>query len=184
MLPGNRLLVRSRKFFIAALLFAIPSAALGLRLAGIWGSVSSLSGAEFLISATAFGLALIVLPLGALVCLAVALFMRVESAVVKRSPQAVGVVDRLCVAGAVLLSLLPAAWPASKAFRALVTGAITIRLPMEHTFSMASDPLAFTENIAYWLFAAAALAGLAVVYWRGRWQRFRSLPPADPPVSR
>lgn len=172
-LPGTRLLERSRRLFFWALVLAAPAALLAATLSGVWASVARLDGSMFFLATAAFGLALVVLPLGALICLCVALFLRVESALQPRNPPKILLIDRLCAVTAVVVSLLPAAWPASKALRALIVGTITIRQPIEHTFSASSDPLAFWENIAYWTLASLALAGLAGVFWRSRWRLLR-----------
>ncbi|MCX9157024.1 hypothetical protein OPU71_12905 [Niveibacterium sp. 24ML] len=170
--PATRaqLVARSNRLLIWAVVLAAPSVALGLKVGAVWASVAQLAGASFMLAATLFGLALIVLPLGCMVCLISALFMRVESLLRPPYDTHPTLADKLCVAGAVLASLLPAAWPASKVARALTTGQITIRQPIEHSFSASSDALAYWENIGYWTLAAIALAGLAAYFWRSRWR--------------
>lgn len=143
------------------------------QLVPLWSRIAALNGAAFVTAATAFGLGLIVLPLGTIVCGVTALFFRTESNIRPGRRSGANVIDFACTIGAVIASLLPAAWPASKALRALLTGEISIRQPIEHRFSMSSDPLAFWENVTFWLFATAALAGLAVFFWRSRWLTYR-----------
>jgi len=170
---GERLLARSRRLLVLTLLLAAPSALLAWQLAPLWSHIAALDGAAFLSAATAFGLGLILLPLGTIGCFIAALFSRVESNIRPGRRQAANAVDFVSTIGALAASLLPAAWPASKALRALISGGITIRQPIEHHFSMASDPLAFWENVTFWLLAAAALAGLAAYFWRSRWLAYR-----------
>ncbi|WP_374515533.1 hypothetical protein [Niveibacterium sp.] len=170
---GEQLLARSKRLFLLTLIFATPSALLAWQLAPLWSHIAALDGAAFLGAATAFGLGLIVLPLGALVCFVSALYWRVESNIRPGRQRPANIVDLASTCAAALASLLPAAWPASKAARALITGSITIRQPIEHHFSIASDPLVFWENVTYWLLASVALTALSAYFWRSRWRAYR-----------
>lgn len=170
---GEQLLARSKRLFLLTLIFATPSALLAWQLAPLWSHIAALDGATFLGAATAFGLGLIVLPLGALICFVSALYWRVESNILPGRQRPANTADIVSACAAVLASLLPAAWPASKAARALITGSITIRQPIEHHFSIASDPLVFWENVTYWLLASVALAALSAYFWRSRWLAYR-----------
>lgn len=165
-----QLVARSNRLFIWAFALAIPSIALGVQVGAVWASVAQLAGAAFMLAATLFGLALILLPLGCIGCLVGALFMRVESVLRPPGAARLTLADKLSLAGAVLASLLPAGWPASKVARALTSGQITIRQPIEHTFSASSDALAYWQNVGYWTLATLALAGLAAYFWRSRWR--------------
>ncbi|WP_341674916.1 hypothetical protein [Niveibacterium sp. SC-1] len=169
---GDVLLRRSQRFMRYGLLLILPLAALGVFILPTWKFIASLSGIAFAASATLFGLALAVLPVAVLVLVGTALFLRVESLVRPRS-RSLGLPDRLALIGALLLSIVPALWPLSMAARAVFGDGITIRQPIEHHFTMFSDPLAFWENVGYWLIAAVALAALAGYYWRSRWQAYR-----------
>lgn len=171
---GERLLAHSRRFFLLTLVLAIPTTLLGWQLMPTWSHIAELEGPAFLAAATAFGLGLIALPLGTIASLVAALFLRTESNIRPGRQSRTSAADLLCTIGAVMTSLLPASWPASKALRALVTGGITIRQPIEHHFSIGSDPLAFWENVTFWLLASAALAGLAAYFWRSRWLAYRT----------
>ncbi|WP_172198707.1 MULTISPECIES: hypothetical protein [unclassified Niveibacterium] len=180
---GERLLARSRRFFLLTLVLAIPTALLGWQLLPTWSHIAALEGAAFLAAATAFGLGLIALPLGTIASLVAALFLRTESNIRPGRQSRANAADLVCTIGAVMTSLLPASWPASKALRALLTGGITIRQPIEHHFSISSDPLAFWENVTFWLLAAAALAGLAAYFWRSRWLAYRTRVTIEPAAA-
>jgi|GEM_PF-6450419 len=170
---GDALLRHSQRLMRYGLLLILPLAALGIFILPAWKFIASLSGIAFAASATLFGLALAVLPIAVIVLVGAALFMRVESFIRPRS-RAVGLPDRLSLAGALLLSLVPALWPLSKAAMAVFSGGITIRQPLEHHFTVFSDPLTFWENVGYWLIATVALAALAAYYWLSRWRAYRS----------
>lgn len=132
-----------------------------------WRHIVQLDGATFSTTATLFWLSLIAGGLATVTLLSVALFARVEAHHAdprlhwSRAAQ-------LHRGLALLISLLPAAWPASKAVRALLSGTVTIRQPVAHSFTAASDPLAYWQNVGFWLLATVALAGGALYYWRSR----------------
>lgn len=169
---GDKLLTRSRRAMFAALALSLPTALGVVFLIPIWRAVAGLSGISFALAAGLFGLAVAGLPLAIIVALYVGAFSRVESLTRPRSAP-VGRADRVMTGFAVLLSAVPALWPASMALRALFGGAITIRQPVEHSFTAMSDPLVFWENVGYWAMATLALGGLAVYYWRNRSRAMR-----------
>lgn len=173
---GDALLRRSQQMLGYAFVLGVASAAVYIYRQALWDYVGAQGGAWFMLLAALFGLALVAIPLAALTCLAWGVFARVESLVRARSTPA-KLADRLLVGLAIALSLVPAAWPLSMAARAMMSGEITIRQPIEHLFTPHSDPLAFAENVGYWLIGAAALASLAGIYWRSRWRLRKTLGP-------
>ncbi len=169
---GDKLLQRSQRAFVGTLALCVPTLLGAFYLEPVWRAIAGLSGAMFALCAGVFGLAVAGLPLAIIVMLCIAAFARVESLARPRK-QPVGIADRAMVALAVVLSAIPALWPASKALRALIGGSVTIAQPVEHSFTAVTDPLVYWENIGYWGFATLTLAGLAAYYWRNRWQAIR-----------
>jgi hypothetical protein len=169
---GDALLKRSRRALLATFLLLVPTILGAIYLMPTWRSIAGLSGVAFALGAGLFGLAVAGLPLAVIVALCIAAFTRVESLARPRSAP-VGKLDRLLVGLAVALSAVPALWPASKAVRAVVEGSITIKQPVEHSFTASFDPLVFWENVGYWALATIALAGLAAYYWHSRWRAIR-----------
>ncbi len=170
--PGDRLLRYSRRATIAAGVLCVPTVAGAFLLLPLWRAIAGLSGIAFAVSAGLFGLALAALPLSVIVALCISAFARVES-LARHRIAPINLADRILVGLAVLLSAIPALWPASKAVRAVVDGSITIKQPVEHSFTVMSDPLVFWENVGYWVLAALALSGLAAYYWHNRWRAIR-----------
>ena len=169
---GDALLNRSRRALLATFLLLVPTILGAIYLMPTWRSIAGLSGVAFALGAGLFGLAVAGLPLAVIVALCIAAFTRVESLARPRSAP-VGKLDRVLVGLAVVLSAVPALWPASKAVRAVMEGSITIKQPVEHSFTASFDPLVFWENVGYWTLATIALAGLAAYYWHSRWRAIK-----------
>lgn len=138
----------------------------------LWSQIASLSGGGFVLAAAIFGLLIVSGPL--LICIGVlaAVFLRVEACTLPgESPRAVA--DWLAVAAGLLLSFAPAVGGTVPALQALATGGVRYKFPAT-TVMHSIDPLGYWQGVAFWFMGAAALALLACLYWRSRWQRRRS----------
>ncbi len=136
------------------------------RLPAIWPHVEALDGTVFLLAATALGAALALAPLSALIGLALALWLGVESVYRPRRQPSIAV-DRLIVAFGLTVWFSPTLACLAIVARALQQGRVHFVRPPRDYF-LATDPIAFWQSIGFWLIMAAVTGFLAWSYWRGK----------------
>lgn len=158
--------VRWMMFAALAVLLSIPPY---FWFGPLWAKVSALGGAAFVLAAAGFGLLLVIGPIGFLCCLLAAIFMRAE-ACTQAGEHPRGMADVLALASGLLISFAPALGVLYMPIKALTTGEVRYKFPaamVRHDV----DPLGYWQGVGFWFMGAAALAVLAGIYWRSRWQR-------------
>ncbi len=161
---------RRARFALLAFLVALPAALwLFARAEALWRVIAPLEGGPFLLAATAFGGALAIAPIAALVALLIAVWFGVESIGQPRS-RAAPLADRAIVAAGLLVWFAPALALVAAAVRAVLTGSIAFSRPARE-YLLATDPIAFWQGVGFLLIVAAALAYPAWHYWAKRLRR-------------
>lgn len=168
---GDALLHKSRRWLRWAAIAAILSLPLYAFALSLWAAVAQLSGAMLALAALAFGLTLAGLPITALCCAIVGLFLRVESRCQPRS-LAHSQADSILTGLALVISFIPAMAVSVPAWLGLWHERVRYRLPAAEVFK-SIDPLGYWQGIAFWLMGAATLSILASFYWRSRWAKLQ-----------
>lgn len=170
---GDLLLRKSRrwaKIALASLIITLPCV---LFMKPLWTWLAAAGSASFLLVAGLWGLILAGGPLLLLVATLCALFLRVEAGFAPRTrPQPAG--DRIFIAIALFVSLIPALAALYPPIKAIMAGTISFRA-VGQQYPIATDPLGFWQGVAYWFMGSATLAILAGVYWRGKWRAHKRL---------
>lgn len=148
-------------------LVALPmSWGLFARLDSIWARVMPLEGLAFMAAATLLGAALAIAPLATAAGFVLATWFGVDSVYRPRS-RPTPRLDRLIVAGGLLVWFEPALLALGAAGRAVVEGRIHFVRPPRDYF-LATDPIAFWQGVGFWLIMAGLFGFLAWRYWRGK----------------
>ena len=165
-LTGDR---TRRRASLALLLFAFAlplSYWLFAALPHLWARVEPLDGAVFMFAATLLGGALAIAPLAAFTGFMLALWHGVESVYLPRT-RPTPLLDRLIVAGGLLVWFAPTLAAVALAVRALSEGRVHfVRPPRD--YYLATDPIAFWQGLGFWLIMGGLFAFLAWRYWRGK----------------
>lgn len=135
-------------------------------LPSLWARVEPLEGSRFMLAATLLGAALAVLPLAIVVGFILTLWHGVESVYQPRS-RATPMLDRLIVAGGLIIWFAPPTAMIALALRALAEGRVHFVRPPRDYF-LATDPIAFWQGLGFWLIMATLFAFLAYRYWRSK----------------
>lgn len=148
-------------------LVALPvSWVLFARLDAIWARVMPLEGIAFMTAATLLGAALAVAPLAAAAGFVLATWFGVDS-VYRPRTHASPRLDRMIVAGGLLVWFAPSLLALGAAGLALVRGRIHFVRPPRDYF-LATDPIAFWQGVGFWLIMASLFGFLAWRYWRDK----------------
>ncbi len=145
------------------------------RLETIWALVLPLEGMPFMLAATLLGAVLAITPLAAAIGFLLSVWFGVESVYLPRT-RAPSAIDRVIVAGGLLVWFSPTLGALAAAARALAEGRIHFVRPPRDYF-LATDPIAFWQGIGFWLIMAAVSGFLSWRYWRGK--LLRSAQPAQ-----
>lgn len=135
-------------------------------LPSLWANIEPLEGSGFMLAATLLGAALAVLPLAIVTGFILSLWHGVESVYQPRS-HATPMLDKLIVAGGLIIWFAPPIAMIALAVRALAEGRVHFVRPPRDYF-LATDPIAFWQGLGFWLIMATLFAFLAYRYWRGK----------------
>lgn len=163
-LPGD--LSRRRALFsLLVSLVALPaSLLLFTQLDTLWPEIVRMEGLLFMAAATLLGAAMAIGPLAAGIGFLLAVWHGVKSVYSERR-RATPLLDRVIVAGGVLVWFAPALVAVAQAVVALSTGSIHFVRPPRDYF-LATDPIAYWQGVGFWLIIAGLLGFLAWRYWR------------------
>ncbi|MDR1462320.1 MAG: hypothetical protein LBI68_04180 [Azoarcus sp.] len=168
-LPGDR--ARRRSVFCLCLaLLATPAAVwLFLKLESLWRHIEPLEGGVFVISATALGIVLALLPVAAVFGWLLALWFGVGSVYSPRQ-RATPIIDRVIVGTGIIAWFLPALGFFASAVYALFSGRVHFVQPARD-YLRTVDPIAYWQGVGFMLITGGVFAWLAWRYWQGKLHR-------------
>ncbi|PKO80642.1 MAG: hypothetical protein CVU19_11280 [Betaproteobacteria bacterium HGW-Betaproteobacteria-13] len=165
-LAGDASRRRASICLLLSLLATPASTWLFLNLDMIWPQIMQLEGGAFMLGATVLGTVLALTPLVAGVGFLLAVWYGVESVYLPRQHPS-PLIDKVIVAGGLLVWFAPALAAAASIVMGLVQGRVHFTRPPRDYF-LATDPIAFWEGIGFWLIMGTLFGLLAWRYWRNK----------------
>jgi hypothetical protein len=167
--PGDR--ARRRSVFCLGLaLLATPAAVwLFLNLKPLLRHIVPLEGGAFVISATALGIVLALLPVAAVFGWLLALWFSVESVYSPRQ-RATPIIDRFIVGTGILAWFLPALAFLASAVYALFSGRVHFVQPARD-YLRSADPIAYWQGVGFMFIIGGIFVWAAWRYWQGKLRR-------------
>lgn len=169
LLHGEVLHRRARRTMVWALLALLLSLPAFLFVEPLWQRIAAMEAPALLLSSLLLGMAMAAGPVAALTCSLYALYLRVEARFAPRE-RARPLTDALALGTGLVVSFLPALAALYPPIKALFTGYIAFR-GLGQQYPLDADPLGFWKAVFFWFIGATTLAGLAIAYWRSRWQK-------------
>lgn len=170
---GDMLHRKSLRWGIIALLGLLVALPCVFFARGILMKMATLGTGGFMIAAAVWALLLAAAPLVFIFGGLTALFLRMEAAVALRSRQR-RFGDALVTFVTLLITFAPALAALFPPVHALFTHTIGFR-GLGQQYPQALDPYGYWQAVAFWFMGSAALAFLAVVYWRWKWRQYQGL---------